>query len=283
MAFEKEFDEIRLDIQKERYAAVAPAVDKIISECGRDLPTMLKCASLLKSIDNEDKCQEIVDEVIDSVPEDRESRYEIAIAIRSLGRGEEAYELMKGMKDDASKKSEIARTLTTIGEYEEALALMQTIGRLSLKDRFLLCDILCSVGEYGKALDEAQNIIDECGCSYDTMANICSVMIRMGHNKEAVKYARSQLKDDKKSADSLALAAYVMWINGKTPAAANFANRALQKDYGHIGALEIMAMCLVEKKKYPQAKLLAGAINEKDPANPAVIRILDACRDASRA
>lgn len=283
MDTEKAFKSIQDNIRTERYDAVRPEIDTIVSACPGDIPTLLKCASLLKVVDDEEGCQSILDSVIASVGNDPDTMYDTGLAVRSLGRAEDAYELMIAKKNDPKKTSEIARTMMMVDESEEALVLMQKIDDPSLTDRLLLCDILCSLGEFNKALEEAQSIIDEEGASYVTLVNICTVMIKMGKNKEAVKLARSHLKEDKKSADSLALGAYVMWINGKIPAAANYANRALQVDYSHPGALEVMAMCLVEKGKYPQAKVLAGVINEKDPANPAVIRILDACRVASNA
>jgi hypothetical protein len=103
----------------------------------------------------------------------------------------------------------------------------------------------------------------------------------MGRNKDAIKTARKYLKEDK-DADSLALAAYVMRINGRMMAAANFAHRAIAKDHTHKGALETMAFCLIEKSKFIEAKVFAGAINERSPGDPAAIRILDACRIASK-
>ncbi len=282
MDTEKAFNSIMEDIKNERFEMVRPQLDSILDSTD-DVMIKLKCASILKTIDDEKGCQEIVDLALDSVPDDRETRFDIAMSVRSLGRAEEAYELVKDMKDDPAKVPEIARTLNMIDESEEAYALIQKVSGLSVKDRILLCDILCSLGEFTKAEAEATAILDSGDTSYASYVNMVSVLMKAGKVKEANKFAKSHLKQDKKNVDSLALEAYVMWINGRIPAAANYANRALQIDYSHSGALETMAMCLIEKKKYVQAKMLAGVINEKDPKDPAVIRILDACRIASNA
>ena len=282
MDTEKAFEGIMEDIKNERFEMVRPQIDSILASTD-DVMIKLKCASLLKTIDDEKGCQEIVDMVLDSVPDDTESRFDIALSVRSLGRAEEAYGLMDGMRDDVSKIPEISRTLNMIGEYEEAYALLGKAGPLTADYRILLCDILCNLGEFGKAQEEAASILDSGDSSYRAYVNMVSVLMKAGKVKEANKFAKSHLKEDKKNVDSLALEAYVMWINGKIPAAANYANRALQIDYSHFGALETMAMCLIEKGKYTQAKIIAGVINEKDPKEPAVIRILDACRIASSA
>lgn len=281
MDTEAAFEKIRDEIKNENYSAVRPSVESILNSDSVDVYTAIKCASLLKTIDDETGCQEVIDRALTMVPEDADSRYDIAIAIRGLGRAEEAVDLIEDLKLDKEKGPEVARTLMMAGESEEALCVMEKLGCKSVEDRLLLCDIYCDLGEFQKAFEEAETVVSEDGESYRSLVNICTVMFKMGRDKDAVKFAKAHLKDDKKNADSLALQAYVMWINGKIPAAANYANRALHIDLMHIGALEVMAMCLIEKKKYPQAKLLAGAINEKEPGNPAVIRILDACRISS--
>ena len=278
MDVEKAFENIRDNIKNENYPAVRPEIDSIMASCGDDVDTILKCASLLKTIDDEDGCQSLVDKALNAVPEDGSEDFDVALAVRGLGRPAEAYRLIKRFRDDPDKVSEVARTMLLADEAEEALELVKGIEYPSIQDRLLLCDILCSLGEFNDALKEAEGIVDDDKASYRSIVNICTVMMKMGKDKEAVKLAKSHLKEDKKNPDSLALGAYVMWINGKIPAAANYANRALHLDYSHVGALEVMAMCFVEKGKYTQAKLFAGAINEKEPGSPAVIRILDACR-----
>ena len=280
MDVEKAFESIRDNIKNENYGAVRPEIDAIV-ETDPDVDTFLKCASLLKTIDDEKGCQSLVDRALSVLPSDGSKDFETAIAVRGLGRSDEAYRLMRRFRDDPLRMSEVARTMLLADEAEEALELVNRIPERTIADRLLLCDILCSLGEFNDALKEAESIVEDDGASYRSLVNECGVMMRMGREKDAVKLARSHLKEDKKNPDSLALNAYVMWINGKIPAAANYANRALHLDYSHVGALEVMAMCFIEKGKYTQAKLFAGAINEKEPGSPAVIRILDACRVSS--
>ena len=281
MDIEKAFDSIRENIKNENYGAVRPEIDAIVSASSDDVDTILKCASLLKTIDDEDGCQDLIDKTLAVLPSDGSKDFDTALAVRGLGRPDDAYRLIKRFKDDPEKRSEVARTMLLADEAEESLDIVRSMKKRRVTDRLLLCDILCSLGEFNDALKEAESIVEDDDASYRSLVNVCGVMMRMGREKDAVKLARSHLKEDKKNADSLALNAYVMWINGKIPAAANYANRALHIDYSHVGALEVMAMCFIEKGKYTQAKLFAGAINDKEPGSPAVIRILDACRVSS--
>ena len=281
MDVDKAFMSIRDNIKNENYGAVRPEIDSIVAANPGDVEIILKCASLLKTIDDEKGCQDLVDRALDAVPKDGSMDYDAAIAIRGLGRPSDAYVLIKRFRDDQDRIGEVARTMLLADEAEEALELIGRKKDPSIADRILKCDILNSLGEFSDSLKEAESIVADDNASYRSLVNECTVLMRMGRDKDAVKLAKSNLKEDKKNADSLALNAYVMWINGKIPAAANYANRALHVDPLHVGALETMAMCFVEKGKYRQAKLFAGAINEKEPGSPAVIRILDACRMSS--
>ena len=281
MDVDKAFESIRDNIKDENYSAVRPGIDSIVEANPDDVDVILKCASLLKTIDDEKGCQQLIDKALSAMPKDGSKDFDAAIAIRGLGRPVDAYGLIKRFKDDPDKRSEVARTMLLADEPEEALSLAKAIDNPSISDRLLLCDILCALGEFKDALEVAEIIVKEDNESYRSLVNICSVLMKMGRDKDALRLAKSHMKDDKKNPDSLALGAYVMWINGKTPAAANYANRALHLDHTHVGALEIMAMCFIEKGKLAQAKLFAGAINEQEPGSPAVIRILDACRSFS--
>ena len=281
MDVDKAFESIRDNIKNENYKAVRPEIDSIVAANEGDVDIILKCASLLKTIDDERGCQTLLDKALSAGPADGSKDFDVALAMRGLGRSEEAYGLIKRFRDDPDRMSEVARTMLAADEAEEALELVRRIKGPSVTDRLLLCDILCNLGEFGEALKEAESIVSDDGSSYRSLMNECTVLMKMGRDKDALRVAKSDLKEDKRNPDSLALNAYVMWINGKIPAAANYANRALHIDHSHVGALEVMAMCFVEKGKYTQAKLFAGAINEQEPGSPAVIRILDACRTSN--
>lgn len=281
MDLETSFRYIQELIKLEKYERVKPQIDSIIESHSDDVFIMIKCASILKVIDDEESCQSIIDRVIGNIPEDPETRYSIALSLRNLGRKSESYELVLPFKNDVSKANEIARTMLMADEVEEALSVINFIPNPESKDLILKCEILCALDETNDALAIAKELNDK-EQTPDSLVNLCTVLMYRGEVKEAVRIGREQVKSDKKSADSNALEAYIMWINGKISAAANFANRALTIDYSNERALEVMAMCLIEKKKYNQAKMLAGVINEKNPLNPAVLRILDACRIASK-
>jgi thioredoxin-like negative regulator of GroEL len=283
MDLEESFKRIQNDIKNEHYSDVRPQIDAIAAQCSDDADVLIKCASLLKTVDDEEGCQQIVVKVLADVPKDKEAAFSLGLAVRSLGDPVDAYGLMKPMRGDRAHDPEIARTLLDMDETEEALSIVQGLEGRSSAERLLLCDCLCAVAEFKDALSEAESLEKDENGSYESLVNLCSVMIRMGDNKGAIRLARSRLKEDRKSADSLALAAYVMRINGRLPAAANFANQALHVQYDHVGALETMAFCLIEKGRFRQAKLMAGVINDKHPGDPAAIRILNACTQAVNA
>lgn len=280
---DKAFGNIRENIKDGNLVSAKGEIGSIIDSDPNDVRTILKCASLLKTIDDEDGCRSAIDKALMAIPTDGSMDYEVAISIRGLGRYVDAYRLIKRFSKDTGKVHEVTRTMLLADETEEALELITSKSEKDISDRLLLCEILCSVGSFSEALKEAESIVSDDGASYRSLINNCTVLLKMGRDKDAQKLSKSHLKDNKKNPDSLALNAYVMWIGGKIPAAANYANRALHMDHTHVGALEVMAMCLVEKGRYPQAKLLAGAINEREPGSPAVIRILDACRSSSNA
>ena len=278
MDTEAAFEHIKDNIKDEKYDMVLPEVKEIVSQCGGDVQILFKCASLLKVVEEEDYCQEILDSITESLPEDEERRMGIAIALRGLGRAEDALEIMRSFKTYVPDQYELSLTLYAAEEYESALSVLEESGRDDQKSMILMTDILCAVGETKKAMEVADKTIYYYGSSYDTLVNKCNVVFRTGEAKATIKFAKEHLKESKANNDFLALEAYVMRINGRLPAAVNYASRVLKKDYKHIGALETMAMCFVEKKSFINAKLLAGAINDADPGNPAAIRILDACR-----
>lgn len=280
MDIETAFDSINLHIKNHNFKMVRPEIDSIVSYCKDDPFILIKCASLLKVIDDEEHSQRILDMVMDIIPDDEGKRFSLAIAMRSMNRPADALDMLEDMDDSEKVLRERTRSYLALDDPGSAA---ECIGKMDCndeKDMILKTDVLCSNGDLNEAYDLAVNI-SKSG-TYDSLVNLCTVMIRMGKNKEAMKFARSQFKEDKKNADSLALGAYVLRINGRMSAAANFANNALRVDHTHIGALETMAMCFIEKNKYIEAKVMAGAINNKDPGNPAAIRILDACRISSQ-
>ncbi|MDR2866512.1 MAG: hypothetical protein LBV13_03820 [Methanomassiliicoccaceae archaeon] len=277
MDIEKTFASIQLHIKNEEYGKVRPMVDTI-ADPSDDPRILLKCASLLKAVDDEDGCQRILDKVARMTVSGAGDRLMIARSLRGLGRPEEAYGMMADEDDDDMMLYEKAATLRLMGRNRDALSKIRKITSMTSEHRMLMTEILCSAGEFEEAHDISLQLVEDDDASYASLVNLCGTLMLMGRNKEAIKTAKQHLKEDKKDVDSLALNAYVMRINGRIPAAANFAHRALSVDSRHKGALETMAFCLIEKSRLKEAKMCAGAINEISPGDPAAIRILDACR-----
>ena len=280
MDIEGAFNSIYDNMKNGEYEQVRPKADAIASSTD-DIFVLLKCASLLKTVDDDDGCQDILDRVITKASNIKEDRLTIAVPLRNLGRPADAYDLIKDEDETDGMLSEKARTLLMADEAETALSKIRKMSSMTPSDRILMAEILCSLGEFKEAYVVSEASAKDEG-TYEAFANLCSTLILMGRNKDAVKTAKQRLKDDKRSADAPALAAYVMRINGKTTAAAAYAHRALSIDHTHKGALETMAFCLIEKSRFKEAKVMAGAINEKSPGDPAAIRILDACIQASK-
>jgi len=279
MDIEKAFEKIKAHISVAEYAKVRPIIDAIVTSV-TDVPTLLKCASLLKVVDDEEGCQDILDGIAERSFATAEERFAAASALRGLGRPDDGYGMIKDDEETEPVLREKARMLMMTDEAEIALSKIKKIKEMTSEDRILMTEILCSLGEFKDAHEVASQLVKDEDASYASLVNLCNTLILMGRNKDAVKTARQYLKEDKKDVNSLALAAYVMRINGKIPAAAGFAHRAITADHTHIGALETMAFCLIERSRFIEAKVMAGAINEKRPGDPAAIRILDACRVA---
>ena len=201
MDTEKAFESIRDNIKNENYGAVRPEIDSIVAANPSDVDVILKCASLLKTIDDERGCQTLLDKVMSSIPDDGSKDFDVALALRSLGRPSDAYTLIKRFRDDQDRIAEVARTMLMADEAEEALELIRKKKDPSITDRLLLCEILASLGEFSDSLKEAEGIVSDDGASYRSLVNQCTVMMRMGKDKEAVRLAKSYMKEDKNNED----------------------------------------------------------------------------------
>jgi len=280
MDSEQQFKAVQESIARGEMESAGMQVSHIVSGHPGDPYILLKCASLLKVIEDDEGSESLLDKVFSVLPADEQERMSIATALRGMGRAEGAWEIMKDVKAVSDIQfMEKALTLHHCGENDAALQLLESMSGLPEKQGLLRADILSSKGEAEAAMKTLDEVISHHGASYEALVKKSNLMIRSGKVKEAVKFANSQLKEDKKSADMLALKAYVMRINGKTLAAVNYAHRALKLDVTHVGALETMAYCLIEKGKKNEAKMMAGAIYQKDPGNPATFQILQACLD----
>ena len=278
MDIDSAFDSIKDNIKDGKNELVLPQVREIVDSNIDNPEILIKCASLLKVVEEEDEIQSILDKVMSNLPSDESELLKVAVNLRGLGRVDDAYSIYRSLKTATPDLYDLAQTLYLLEEYETAMAYLVKAEKLDRKERILLTECYSAVGEFVKAEKEAHDLLDEFGPAYDILVNMSRVLFSKGDAKGAVKFAKSYLKEDKKNLDNLALNAYVMRINGKTMAAVNYSTRVLNVDYSHVGALETLAYCHIERKSYVSAKLLAGAINDADPGNPAAVRILDACR-----
>ena len=270
------YDSITEDVKNGAIDSVLPKVESILAEHPHDTMEHIKCASLLKSIDLESECQGILDRVVSDLPEDPAERQAVAVALRNLGRSEEAFDIVRSLPEP--DPYELAMCMHSVGEDESALSVIQERGLSDRDSRILLCECLCSVGEHASALREAEALYSDIGGEYDVLVNLATAMVRGGDAKGAAKFLKDLMKHDKKDLDVMAAFARIMLLTGKMPAAVNYSVRVVNADGTHLGALETLAMCHVEKGSYGHAKIIAGRINELDPGNPASVRIIDACR-----
>ena len=153
MDTEAAFEHIKDNIKDEKYDMVLPEVKEIVSQCGGDVQILFKCASLLKVVEEEDYCQEILDSITESLPEDEERRMGIAIALRGLGRAEDALEIMRSFKTYVPDQYELSLTLYAAEESsnEEITTDLQTDltepqSDLWLPSSIIMCQIVRKIG-----------------------------------------------------------------------------------------------------------------------------------------
>lgn len=268
------FEEMRKDIADGRTAEVGGKALALARESG-DPMTCIKCLSLLKVVDDGGASKEILHEIMENLPDDRQSLVQIAGALRGLEYPASALSVLKRMEKDDSVVRLSALCLIDLEEYEEALDLVGRISEQTPFDRVMLTEINSALGQHAMAIDIAAGLLKEMPNSYQVRRAYVSALMLGGRDKDAAKYARSCLKD--KSADSNALMAYVLRISGNIKAAAGYATRAINIDNGHVGAMETLGICLAEKGEYDKARIVAGAINERSPGDRAALNVLSYC------
>ncbi len=274
MDTESAFAEITKDITDGNTDCIGRKVLDIVSEDKTPF-TLIKSISLLKVVNDFESIHIVVDTLLSSLPEDEETKMQIAAALNGLEMPTVAYGILKNMSKNDSVNRLSAICLFDMEEYESALDKLNSIETMETADRILLTSVLSSLGEHSEAISNAEKLLGENPKSYDVRSSYVGALMLAGRNKDVVKYARAALKD--KTADSNALAAFAMRVSGNIKAAAGYASRAIQMDPAHIGAMETLGLCLVEKGEYDKAKIIAGAINEISPGNKAAVNIISYC------
>lgn len=271
------FKEVQNNIAKGNTAAVRPQVMKIASDHSDDAITLLTCASLLKTVDDDEGSESVIKMLMDDLPPEESARLEIAKGLNGLGYSGYASDVLK----DLAVSDDIQRMRMTVaydlGDHELSVHEYDLIQEPAPDDDIAEIDALCALGRFKEADEKSIGLLSREN-NYQSQRERCSVLLRSGRQKDAEKFVKDILKNDKRSADANALAAYFMWMNNKISAAGGYATKAVKADPTHIGAMEILALCLIEKGKINEAKIVAGAINEQAPGHKAVIRILSMCR-----
>ena len=272
MSNEETFNQISSDLAAGRTEGVSSMVLRIAEETD-DPYEILKGMSLLKLVPQDGTESQVANILIEKT--DSASAIEVAAALRNLDCPTFALEMLKKapLKDATVRLR--CHCLYDIEEYESAYDLYKSIENPVINDRILLCDILSSIGEHSKSIDESTKLLNEFPNDYDVRIAYVKSLIMGGRQKDAAKYARAAIKD--KTADSNAIAAYVLRIAGNTKAAGGYASRAVQINPEHVGALETLGICLALKEEYDKAKIVAGAINEISPGDKAAINVLSYC------
>ncbi len=237
----------------------------------------IQCASILLVIGRSEASDEVLENIHEELRDTNENSFSVAQAMRGLGRGDLAVDLLRDMTENDAVLREKAMSFSMIGRYREAIDAVEKISEKTADDSVLLLESLSSLGEHDKALKLSDELFEKHPDSYNVLRSRGGALIASGKDKEAVKYARKLMKDNKDSADANAVAAYVMYIIGNTKPAGAFSSKALRIDGTHVGAMEILALSLMDKDKHKNACIVAGAMNEKEPGNPAAVRILREC------
>lgn len=274
MDSETAFGEIRKDIAEGRAADARLKAEQLAQE-DRDPMTGIKCLSLLKVIEDDGASKRILKNLMESLPEDRQTLVQIAGALRGLEYPASALSILKGMDQDDSIVRMSALCLIDLDEYEDALDTVGKIEEITPFDRVMLVEIHSALGQHQKAIDIATGLLEEMPNNYEVRRAYVSALLLGGRKKDAVKYARAGLKD--KTPDSNSIMAYVLRVDGNYKAAAGYATRAVNMDHGHIGAMETLGICLAVKGELDKARIVAGAINEKSPGDKAALNVLAYC------
>lgn len=274
MDTEQAFADVMRNLSEGKTALVAPATLEI-AERDRDPMVRIKCLSLLKVVDNPDASKRILGLLLGDLPEDGDSRMQIAGALRNLGFPSSAISVLDSLDEDDKALRLRILCLMDLDEHELALDASSRISDILPFDRVNLCEINSALGRHSEAISIAGQLLSEYPMNYRVRKAYVSALILGGRVKDATRYVRSGLRD--KSADSNAVAAYVLRVTGNMKSAAGFATRALNIDSGHLDAMETLGICLAQKGEYEKARIVAGAINEKSPGDRAALNILRYC------
>ena len=274
---EKALKEIQANIKRGDTRLVSGQILELAEQFSDDPFTLLTCASLLKVIEDDDGAGKIAGKIADRIKD--EDRLETAKGLRRIGFSEEAEKMLSNVADNDEVVREKMQIYYDLSKYAESSKIYEKLADPTLDDRAAMINSLSACKEHERALKLAEGLLAEAPDDLNVQKCYCAVLSAAGKSKEAGKFIKDNLKNNKSQSDADALASYYLWIDGKTTSAGAYASKAIKADPENTLAMEMLAYCLVEKKKIQEAKIVAGAINEKEPGNPAVVRILNMCRN----
>jgi len=277
MDMKEALDGIRQNIRDEKYDIAEPQIMELASQNQGDPLILLTCASMLRTIGDEDDFPGVLSVLMSHIPTDEDVQYDVASGLIGLGCLKEAGSLLKDLKSSDRVCRARAAVYHGLNRDADALNEIEAMNDMQDIDHVLRVQVLGSIGKNDEAIAEAEALLKN---HQDYRSGRCyiSALVLADRTKDAAKFAKEQLKT--KTADGYALMAYYEWLNGNSTAAGAFSSKCLGLEEHHIGALETIGYSFADKKSYWEAKVAAGAINELEPGNPAVFRILAMCRDA---
>lgn len=273
---EKILKEIQSNIRKGDIGLASGQILGLADQFSEEPFTLLTCASLLKAIEDESGAAGIAKRIPDKVKDG--DRLEAAKGLRRIGFPAQAEKILSFLAESDEVIREKMQVLFDLRSYAGSSKMYERLAEPTLDDAVVKVRSLSACEEHGLAVQLAEGLLAEAPGDPNVQRCYCAALSAAGRSKEAGKFVKDNLKKNK-SSDADSLASYYLWIEGKTVSAGAYASKAVREDPDNTQAMEILAFCMVEKKKLQEAKIIAGAINEKKPGDPAVVRILDMCRN----
>jgi len=275
---EQALKEIQSNIGKGNIPLASVQIFDLADHFPDDPFTLLTCASLLKVIEDEKGASDIAKRIPNKIKS--ENRLEAAKGLRRIGFPAEAEKILSDAEDSEDVSRERMYVYYDLRKYAESARSYEQLIQPTVDDTVAMIGSVSACKEHDRAIKLAEGLLADAPDVLNVQRCYCAALSAAGKSKDAGKFVKDNLKKNKSVPDADALASYYLWIEGKTASAGAYASKAVKGDPNNTLAMEILAYSLVEKGKIKEAKIVAGAINEKEPGNPAVVRILDMCRNA---
>ena len=145
MDIDSAFESIKGNIKDGKNELVLPQVREIVDAHIGNPEVLIKCASLLKVVEEEEEIQSILDKVMSNLPSDESELLKVAVNLRGLGRVDDAYSIYRSLKTESPELYDLAQTLYLLDEYEMAMSELLKAEGLGRKERILLTECYSAV------------------------------------------------------------------------------------------------------------------------------------------